>query len=95
MIRWPRRRHIVRPHERGDGTQGPKTDDGLRGDLDAGSLWDEHPHGDHQGHTARVANGHRLAPLASADDLEVLAVKRVEGVPDGDGGTYGVMRRCC
>jgi hypothetical protein len=73
--------------EGGDGTQGANADDRLRVDLDVGGVRDEHPRGDDQRHTARIANGHRLVPIARADDLEFVTAKRVKGVPDSDGGT--------
>jgi hypothetical protein len=62
---------------------------------DEGGLGAKHPGGNHEGPAGGIANGHGLVALARSHDRKFLAMQRVEGVLDDNGGTYGFTTPSC
>ena len=78
-------------HKGGDRAESPTADDRVRSDLNEGGVGAKHPGGNHESPAGGIANGYRLVTLARSHDRKFLAMQRVEGVLDDNGGTYGVM----
>lgn len=91
---------VTRPQEvvlqeDGDRPERANTDDGLRAELDRGGRRRDHPDRNHKRHARWIPNGHGLAPVSKAENLQFLAMQRMERIVNGDGRTYGVMTGPC